>query len=254
MQPKADYALLAIVGLTASGKTALGIRLAKKLNGEVICADSRTVYKHMDIGTAKPTLEEMQGIRHHLLDLVEPDQPFTVADFKHLAFKAVDDIRSRGKLPILVGGSGLYIDVVLFDYDFAGASGERDTQNPRHRASGSAHSRSKLMEGAVVIGLQPNRDELRQKLERRVDQMVENGFVEEVKSLLTRYSGVKALSAPGYRAFVEYIGGEISLAEAKEIFVLRDYQLARRQMTWFRRNTDINWFTSAEEAEEFVLS
>ncbi len=237
--------LLVIVGPTASGKTALGIELAKRLNGEIICADSRTVYKYMDIGTAKPTDKEKQGIKHHLLDLVEPDENFTAAMFKKLALDAIEDIRGRGKLPIMVGGSGLYVDAVLYDYDFAEAIvAKRDEQNPRHRVAGSSHSKKPLMKGALVIGLNPERSELKQKLKNRVDTMIEEGFVVEVERLNRDYPDSRPLQSPEYRAFIEYIEDKLSLDEAKEIFVRRDYQLAKRQMTWFKRNPDIQWFDS----------
>jgi tRNA dimethylallyltransferase len=111
--------LIVIVGPTASGKTGLAIRIAKKINGEIICADSRTVYKYMDIGTAKPTFDEMNGVAHWGIDLLEPDKKFTVKDFKDYAEQKISEIRSRNMVPILVGGSGLYVDSIIFDYDFS---------------------------------------------------------------------------------------------------------------------------------------
>lgn len=246
--PTPKYHLLVIVGPTASGKTALAIELARKLNGEIICADSRTVYKYMDIGTAKPSRQEQAAVRHHLIDVIKPDEPFTVADFKKLALQAIEDINKRGKLPIMVGGSGLYVDSVIFDYDFAGASGGRDSVNPRHRAPEAEHAKSPLREGTFIIGLNPGREMLKQKLTARVDKMVENGFVEEVAMLHKKYPSAKALDAPGYRAFSDYLRGEIDLNQAKAAFATRDYQLAKRQMTWFKRNPNIRWFDSAESA------
>ena len=132
--------LVVIVGPTASGKTALAIHLAEKYNGEIVCADSRTVYKGLDIGTAKPSVSEQQRVRHHLIDVVEPDGTFSVADFKMLAVEAINDIESRGKLPILVGGSGLYIDAVVYDFSFSDGT-KRDESNPRHAHVTSMHTR-----------------------------------------------------------------------------------------------------------------
>lgn len=136
--------LIVIVGPTASGKTTLAIELARRLDGEIICADSRTVYKGMDIGTAKPTEEEQLFVPHHLLDVVDPGERFTVADFKRLANEAIIDIIGRGKVPIMVGGSGLYIDAVLFDYKFAPVGTPRDNQNPRHLSKSILVSKEKL--------------------------------------------------------------------------------------------------------------
>ena len=143
--------LLVIVGPTASGKTALAIELAERMNGEIICADSRTVYRGLDIGTAKPTPEERARVPHHLLDVVDPDQPFSVADFKRLAEQAITDVRRRDKLPILVGGSGLYIDAIIYDYQFSAAGTKRSEQNPRHLAVSGDADRQTLLPGACSL-------------------------------------------------------------------------------------------------------
>lgn len=245
--------LLAIVGPTASGKTALAIELAKKMNGEIICADSRTVYKYLDIGTAKPTKEEQTQVPHHLIDVVEPDQDFNVADFKHLADQAIADIRANGKLPIIVGGSGLYIDSVLYDYSFTDST-ERDTDNPRHSAVTALKSRKPLAQGNLIIGLNPGREVVRQRIADRVSQMLNDGFVDEVRSLLPKYSDTKAFLAPGYKAFADYIDNKTSIEDASLIFVNNDRKLAKRQMTWFKRNPDIYWFKDADSALAFVAN
>lgn len=246
--------LLVIVGPTASGKTALAIELATKFDGEIICADSRTVYKHLDIGTAKPTAGERATVPHHLLDVVEPDEPFTVADFKQRATKVVEDISGKGRLPIMVGGSGLYVDAVLFDYSFSPEVSERDPINARHVHPESTHTKQPIRGNTVVIGLDVPRDELKQRIAQRVDTMIADGFIEEVEELKGRYPGFKALDAPGYKAFADYIDGSISLEEAKELFVRNDYQLARRQQTWFRRNKSIQWISDPRQAVDIVTT
>jgi len=245
--------LLVVVGPTASGKTALGIELAKRLGGEIICADSRTVYKKLDIGTAKPTATEQQAVRHHLLDVVEPEEGFTVVDFKRLAEEAIEDIRSRGKVPIMVGGSGLYVDAVLYDYKFAPVGAPRSEVNPRHLSETSSRQKSKLRGDAVVFGITATMDEIKKRIEARVDVMVDEGFENEVRLLRREYAGCKALDAPGYKAFAEYLDGQIDIAEAKARFVNNDYQLAKRQMTWFRRNKEINWLNNNESYADEVI-
>jgi tRNA dimethylallyltransferase len=240
--------LVVIVGPTASGKTGLSIELAKKFDGEIVCADSRTVYRYLDIGTAKPTSKERAEVPHHLLDVVDPDQPFTVADFKKLANKAIVDIQRRGKLPILVGGSGLYVDAVIFDYQFSSDNAPRDAQNPRHVDKDAVGGRSQLRQNTLIFGLDIARETLRQRITNRVDAMAEQGFIEEVQYILQHFPGSKALDAPGYKAFCGYLDGEFLFDDAKAQFVRNDFQLAKRQMTWFRRNNSIQWFDSAQDA------
>lgn len=278
--------LIVIVGETASGKTALAIELAKKFNGEIIAADSRTIYKGMDIGTAKPTIAEQDGIVHYLLDVVAPDQTFTAADFKQKALAAISQIASKGKVPIIVGGTGLYIDSILYDFSFGGAPDPKyrqqlqaktvsqlqevitkkhltmpqNAKNPRHLIrvieSGGVISRPRVLrQNTLIIGLTIDREKLRQKLIRRVDVMVEAGLVDEVRRLSRQYSwDVPALQAPGYKAFHGYIDGAISLERAKELFVHNDMQLAKRQRTWFKRNKSIHWITEQDQAVDLVTT
>lgn len=234
--------LIVIVGPTASGKTSVAIEIAKKFDGEVICADSRTVYKGMDIGTAKPTLDERKGIPHHLLDIVTPDSKFTVADFKRMADAAIADIRSRGKVPILVGGSGLYINAVIYDYDFAGSDGPRDTQNPRHLSVAVSHQAQNISPNTVIFGIEVDKDVLKDRIKNRVGSMVDAGIIGEAKSLSETYGwNISPMQASAYSSFREYINGSVELTEAIENCALLDGRLAKKQRTWFKRNKSIQW-------------
>ena len=288
MEPKPnDTPLVAIVGETGAGKTALALWLAERFQGEIICADSRTVYEGMDIGTAKPTAAEQAQVPHHVLDVVLPAQHFAVSDFKQLADEAVEDITRRGKVPFLVGGTGLYVDAVVHDYQFrgaanpavrrewGGASAEQlqaaltargiplpsNASNPRHLirtletagtppAAGTSRRRPVL-----YIGVSIPREALRAKIVRRVDNMVAQGLVDEVKKLVSTYGwDVPALQAPGYKAFRSYLEGNATLDQAKEAFVQADMQLAKRQRTWFKRNKSIHWISKREEAVDLVTT
>lgn len=241
--------LIVIVGETASGKTALGIELAKKFNGEIICADSRTIYRGMDIGTAKPSQAEQAGIPHYLLDIRDPDERYSVADFKADALQAIADISARGKLPIMVGGSGLYIDAVLYDYQFADPAAARDPQNPRHLAADIGPQNRQLRERTLVLGIQRDREDLESRITERVDDMLSAGLVEEVRRLIARYGrDAPAFSGICYQYFADYIHGDISLDEARQKFIRGDMVLARKQRTWFRRNKSIQWVNNRGDA------
>ncbi len=219
-------ALLVIVGETASGKSGLAMEAARKFNGELICADSRTVYKGMNVGTAKPSLQDQAEIPHHLLDVVEPDERFSAGMFKELALKAIDDIAARGKLPILVGGTGLYIDAVILDYQFD------------HKTKGE------LRENTLVIGLKPNRTELRRRIEARVEQMFRAGLRKEVEELASKYGWDHwSMTGIGYREFKDYEDKKKSMTQVKQA-IARNTQviLAKHQRTWFKRHIFIEWF------------
>lgn len=241
--------LIALVGETASGKTALAIKLAQQFNGEIICADSRTVYRGLNVSTAKPSVEEQELIPHHLLDVVAPDEPFTVADFQSLAEEAISDIQTRGKMPILVGGTGLYVDAVLYGFQFSPAGSKRDADNPRHVASDVETHKSQLRPHALVLGLQVDREILLQRISARVEHMLAQGLVDEIKTVTQIYGwDHKAFLAPAFKAFKPYLEGEVSLEEASQRMITLDGQLAKRQRTWFKRNSDIHWISSAEQA------
>lgn len=252
--PTTAAKLLVVIGPTASGKSALGLEIAKRMDGEIICADSRTVYKGLDVGTAKPSSEEQSQIPHHLLDVIEPDQNFTVADFKRLAEKAIDDIKTRGKLPIMVGGSGLYIDSVLYDYGFSDAEAPRDPANPRHLQKDVSKAKKPIREDAVIVGLNVSREVLKQRIANRVADMLNTGLLEEVMYLQLRYPNSKSLLAPGYKAFGEHIAGHLSLDEATNLFIKNDASLAKRQMTWFRRNQNIYWLNNPDTYIEQTMA
>ena len=229
---------LVILGPTGSGKTGVSIELAKKLNGEIISADSRAIYKGMDIGTAKPSKEEQQDIPHYGLDLVEPGERFTVADWKEYAEAKIEDIKSRGKLPIIVGGTGLYIDALIFDYHF-----EQKNCSDRTGIKGDYN----------LIGIRWETEELRKRLRKRIDQMFSPELYKEVKKLVQTYDwGSQAMKSNIYEYAYKYLTNELSLKEAKEKCFYEDWHLAKRQMTWFKRNPEIVWL-SLEQVEPFVI-
>lgn len=276
--------LIAVVGPTASGKTALAIRLATEYGGEIICADSRTIYKGMDIGTAKPTDAEQGVVKHWGLDLVEPGERFTAADFKDYANKCIADIRKRGKVPFLVGGTGLYVDAVLYDYRFGDGydSARRNSllqmsieslqnyckkhniqlpqniSNKRYivraiEQNGINNSSNDVpITNSVVVGISTDAAILRTRIERRSEQLFQDGVVEEAKKLGKKYGWEsEAMTGNIYRIIHRYVNGDISLDDAKRLFVIRDRQLAKRQLTWFRRRKHIEWL-ELDEAYTFL--
>lgn len=277
MASSAAPKLIVIVGETASGKTALGIAAARALGGEIICADAWTVRREVDIGTAKPTAEEQAGVPHHLLDVVEPDGDFTAAVFQRLANEAIIDIAERGKVPIMVGGTGLYIDGVLYDYGFlpAGDRGDRealnklsveellrrvqdlglalgavDTRNKRRlirliETDGAVPSKRELRENTLIIGIKPDRDDLERRITRRVDAMLAAGLEEEVRGLVTRYGwDCEALKGIAYAQWRGYFEGTETYEQARQKIIKATLDLAKRQRTWFRRNKSIHWFST----------
>lgn len=271
--------LVVIVGPTASGKTSLAIEIAKKFNGEIICADSRTIYKGMDIGTAKPTVEERAEVPHWGLDLVEPGEYFSVADFKRYALKKIDEIRSRGHTPFLVGGSGLYIDSVVFDFEFAASADiERrhtlelmtiselqeycvknnialpeNKNNKRYlvraieRGDTTLRRRTKPIDTSIIVGIATNREILRTRIRNRAEQIFDSNVVNEATILSKKYGwDSEAMTGNVYPLIRQYLHGELTLSEMKEKFVVADWRLAKRQLTWFKRNPYIQWLDSSE--------
>jgi tRNA dimethylallyltransferase len=276
---KKDIPLVVIVGPTASGKTALSIELAERFGGEIICADSRTVYKGMDVGTAKPTQSERSKVPHWGLDLIEPNEPFTVSDFKMYADEKIKEIRSRGKVPFLVGGSGLYIDAVLFDFQFGEKADDdqrslleqlsqdelvsycekhnvqlpENIKNKRHiiraieRNGKVLQRRSEPISSSIIVGIATDKAILRNRIAARSEQIFANGIVEEATILGKKY-GLEHESMTGniYPIILAYSRGEWSMEQAKDKFTTSDWRLAKRQMTWFRRNPYIMWLSSGE--------
>jgi len=273
--------LVAIVGPTASGKSALAMQIAQAHNGEIIAADSRTIYRGLDIGTAKPTPQDQAQVPHHLLDIKDPDEPFSAAEFKLLATKAIDDITRRDKLPILVGGSGLFVDAVLFDYRFGPMAdpikrkrlqelsveqlqdmcrGKHialpiNDHNKRHlvraiELGGLLQQHQALRRNTIVVGITTNKETLRRSIEKRAHDMLATGVADEVRRMGRQYHWRgEALKGNIYRAFRGVVEGKQSPEEALDMFIKSDMALAKRQMTWFRRNPHIIW---SEDPEELV--
>lgn len=265
--------LIVVVGPTASGKSAVAMRLAKALNGEIICADSRTIYTHMDIGTAKPSVQDRAEVPHWGLDLVEPGEVFTAADFKQYATKKVAEIRKRGHVPLLVGGSGLYVDGVIFDYTFAQPSPERraqletltleelkeycannnvslpeNDQNRRYviraieRQNDQTTRLSEPIDNTIIVGIATERDVIRRRIEARSEQLFEQGMVEEAILLGKKYGwNSEAMTGNIYKLVKQYTDKQLTLDELKQKNTIADWQLAKRQLTWFKRNPFIQW-------------
>jgi len=271
--------LVVIVGPTASGKTSLAIELAERYKGEIICADSRTIYKYLDIGTAKPTPKDRTRVPHWGLDLVEPGERFTAADFKRYAVQKIEEIRARGHVPFLVGGTGLYIDAILFDYTFGSQADEdlranlenlsieqlhayckenniglpENSKNKRYviraieREGTDVKRKSVPLSTSIIVGIATDRDELRARIEQRSEHLFENGVVEEATKLGKIYGwNSEAMTGNIYPLAYLYLENEISYAKMKEKFTTLDWQLAKRQLTWLKRNKYITWLPLTE--------
>lgn len=235
---------IVIVGPTGSGKTGVSIEIAKEIGGEIISADSRAIYKGMDIGTAKPTRAEMQGIPHYGLDLVEPGDRFTVADWKSYAESKIAEIRQRGKLPMVVGGTGLYVDALVFDYQFGrAATAATDVAKQKNYPD-----RTEVKDGFIIIGIQTDPAVLRERLKHRADEMFSPALYDETSRLVAqnRDWNSQAMKSNIYQFAWAYMQGKISLERAKELFVYDDWHLAKRQMTWFKRSPAIIWLPLEE--------
>jgi tRNA dimethylallyltransferase len=277
--------LVAIVGETASGKSAIALALAKKYKGEIIAADSWTIYKGFDVGTAKPSPVEQQLVPHHLIDVADAHENFTARLFKDLATHAVEQISERRHIPIMVGGTGLYIDSVLFDYSFLPPAhkstrehlqsksiqeliteiNERgydlsdiDTRNKRRlirllETKGARPQKSSLRPNTLIIGVKISRAQLRENIERRVKTMFRRGLRREVEMLANKYGwDNEAMKGIGYAEFQAYFAGSQSLGATKRKIVKNTLNLAKRQRTWFKRNTSIVWVENLPEADALV--
>ena len=279
-----DLPLIVIVGPTASGKTALAIELAEKCGGEIICADSRTIYKDMDIGTAKPSTQERARVPHWGLDLIVPNERYSAADFKAYAEQKIDEIRSRGHVPFLVGGTGLYVDAVIFNYHFGGESDPllrtkfeqmtleelykychdnnvmlpENQKNKRYviRAietkEQSAERSQEPIATSFIVGIATDREILRARIERRIEQLLQNGVVDEAILLGKKYGwDSEAMTGNIYPLIHMYLNEELSLQDLKEKSTTIDWRLAKRQLTWMRRNPHIQW-RSLDEARKLL--
>ena len=257
--------VVVIVGPTASGKTGAAISLAKKIGGEVISADSRAIYKYMDIGTAKPSAAEQDGVPHFGIDLVEPGERFTVADFKEYAIKKIVEIRERGHVPIVAGGTGLYVDALVYDYQFDGlckdiAHGTKEANKNLDKGGKTAQKnedlardRKQICSDYKVFGILWSADEIRARITARAKLMFVDELFDETRFLVTKYGfGSQAMKSNIYQFADQYLRGEITFDEAMNQFVLDDYHLAKRQMTWFKRNKDIIWCKQTEIVQKII--
>ena len=292
--------LIVVGGPTASGKTALAIELAKALDGEIVSADSMQIYKYMDIGTAKPTADELKECPHHLIGFREPDCDFSVADYTELAHKTIADITARGKVAIMCGGTGLYINSVVNDVDFGEYENDYELRksldelakkdgagvlldmlaefdpvsakrlHPNnikriiraiefYKVSGvpiSEHQeRTKLKESrydATMFLINHNREVLYDRINRRVDIMISDGLVDEVRSIMNMgYSrDLNSMQGIGYKEMIAYLEGEISLADAIDMIKQNSRRYAKRQLTWFRRDDRINMLSPDDAVNE----
>ena len=279
--------LVTIVGPTASGKTQVALDLAKIIPAEIICADSRTVYKELDIGTAKPTAEDRSLIPHYGLDLVLPGEKYSVANFAGYAEGVMHDIWARNKTAILVGGSGLYLDAVLFGYEFRnqtrdikdleeysndeliqlskrlypGAINTIDVKNTRRlqqlilRGPANTSDRESLKYEVKIIGIDPGLENLQIRIEKRTDNMLSQGFVQECDNLIKKYNkDCPTLQTTGYSAVVKYLTGKQDLDMMREQIIVDTKRLAKKQRTWFRRNPFITWMQDENTAIDTAVS
>lgn len=279
--------LIVIVGETASGKSALAMELAERFNGELICADSWTVYKGFDIGTAKPSAEDRARVPHHLLDVADPRDGFSAVLFQKLATQSIVDITSRGKLPILVGGTGLYVDSILYDYSFLPPSEPElraelnamtleqvldradeleldttgiDLRNKRRvirliENNGVRPGKHELRGNTLVLGMKVEREHLLERITQRVDAMLAAGLENEVRELAERYGwDAEPMKGIGYREWQQYFAGTQDLAETRERIIKASMDLAKRQRTWFKRNNGIQWVSDRGYAVDLVTT
>lgn len=292
--------IVAVCGATASGKTALGIYIAKKFNGEIISCDSMQIYKGLDIGTAKPTKEEMDGIVHHMIDVVSPETDFSVGDFCESAHRLIKDIHKRGKLPVLVGGTGLYLDNTVNNTNFVAPKRDEDItkelmeiaeregnralyeilkkEDPVQaqklhendvkrvcraietvRASGKTRAeldkeskKNTSPYDCVYLAIDMERELLYERINRRVDKMLEDGLTEETKREIYPKRKIlgTAMQAIGYKEIVWYLEGKCTKEEATELLKRNTRRYAKRQLTWFKRNREINWMKIENAYEE----
>jgi len=294
--------VIVIAGPTASGKTSLSIDLAKKIDGEIISSDSMQIYKDMTIGTAKPTIQEMDGIPHYLLDFISPDTRYSVANFKKDAECAIDMILKKGKVPIVVGGTGLYIDTLIYGVEYPEIEFDEEYRNqlmeiaksdeglerlyceakkidPQaiqkisvndkkritrilelHKATGKTKTELEKISRAngvkydyKVFAINMDREKLYERINLRVDIMIKQGLIEEVKSLIAKYENFPtAMQGLGYKEVVEFLNGRTSKEEMIDKIKQETRRYAKRQLTWFRKNKNIVWIDGLANREENI--
>ncbi|WP_426450833.1 tRNA (adenosine(37)-N6)-dimethylallyltransferase MiaA [Staphylococcus xylosus] len=296
--------LIVLVGPTAVGKTEFSIELAKKVNGEIISGDSMQVYKHMDIGTAKITQDEMSGVPHHMIDILEPDENFSAYEFKNRAQRLIKEITTRGRVPIIAGGTGLYIQSLIYNYDFEDetiseqksleieakldeldqlsnealhqylatfdeVSAQDIHPNNRKRVRRAIQyylktkkllsSRKKVQQftenyDTLLLGIEMSRGILYQRINKRVDIMLERGLLSEVQQLVDNgYETSQSMQAIGYKEIVPVIKQELSLDEATEKLKQHSRNYAKRQMTWFKNKLDVLWLDREKMSLSLML-
>lgn len=292
--------VIVIGGPTASGKTKLGIELAKKINGEIVSADSMQIYKEMDIGTAKPDIEEMQGIKHYMIDFINPDESYSVADYKRDAKNAIKEILEKGKVPIVVGGTGLYIDSLIYEIEYldiktdmnyrkkleerAEKEGleilyneamaiDKDAtelisrndkkrilrileiyhQTGKTKTELDKNSRKEPEYDYKVFAIDMERDILYERINKRVDLMIENGLIAEVENVYKKYKKFPtSMQALGYKEVVLYLENKIAKDEMIEMIKRETRRYAKRQLTWFRKNKQTIWINGLDEVEKNI--
>ena len=293
--------VIVICGPTASGKTALSIKLAKKINGEIVSSDSMQIYKDMNIGTAKPTKEEMQDIKHYLIDFISPNQRYSVADYKNDAEKAIQEIIDKGKIPIVVGGTGLYIDTLIYGIEYPKIEFDEEYRNKldqREKKEGldKIYEEAKKIDEEAIKKISPNdkkrifrileiyhstgknkteqeiisrqkgpkydykvfainieREKLYERINKRVDIMIENGLIEEVNKLLTKYDEFPtAMQGLGYKEVKEFIENKISKEEMIDKIKQESRRYAKRQITWFKKNKQTIWINGLDKIEDNI--
>ena len=297
--------VIVICGPTASGKTALSVELAKKINGEIISADSMQIYKDMDIGTAKPTHDEMQGIKHYLIDCVSPTKRYSVADFKKDATNAIEEILNKNKIPIIVGGTGLYVDSLIYEINYnemnvdleyraelekiADEKGleylhdmakeidkiatEKISKNDKKRicrileiykSTGKTKTELEIESRKKepkydfkIFAINMDRSILYERINKRVDLMIDAGLIKEVENLIKKYDEIPtAIQGLGYKEVVAYFDHKYSKEEMIEKIKMESRRYAKRQLTWFRRNKSIHWLDASlgnERNTEIIL-
>ena len=298
MKPK----VIVIVGPTASGKTALSIELAKKIDGEIISCDSMQIYKDMNIGSAKPTIEEMQGIKHYMIDIAEPTERFSVAEYKKRSEEAIEKILQKGKVPIIVGGTGLYANSLIYNIEYNEIMLDEEYRKNLMKIAETEVGLATLYEKARIIDplamkkissndkkriirvleikhstgknkteleLESRKNEVKyeykvfainmpreilyDRINKRVDIMIENGLIDEVENIIEKYKEFPtAMQAIGYKEIVMYLKGELTKQEAIEKIKQESRRYAKRQITWFKKIENIKWIDGLKDKDENI--